>query len=262
VKRIRENLTYANVMSTIAVLLVIGGGTAIASGLGRNVVHSRNIAPKAVKTTDIAKGAVSESRLANDAVSSGKLKDNAVTASKLADGSVDSRQIAPNAVEEAKLAPDLRGKLNAVQAGGIVRVDAAGTSVADAPERTLITRGPFRVYGKCWAQGGNVAAQTFIATSAPGTLATGATVAFRGGTNSPYLDPSTAEASRRISSVSSASAFAAGFAGAATMINGSNAISFAVNGWVKGATVVADSSNYGAGAARCLFSPSLVAASG
>jgi hypothetical protein len=49
-KRITRHLTYANVMSTIAVFLALGGGLAWA--LGRNSVHSEQIAPNAVKGQD------------------------------------------------------------------------------------------------------------------------------------------------------------------------------------------------------------------
>ena len=48
--KLQSRLTYANVMSTIAVFLAISGG--IAWALGRNEVKSRNIAPGQVKPSD------------------------------------------------------------------------------------------------------------------------------------------------------------------------------------------------------------------
>lgn len=54
-----SKLTYANVMSTIAVVLAVGGGaTALALTLPKNSVHSKQIAKGAVKTSDIGKDAV------------------------------------------------------------------------------------------------------------------------------------------------------------------------------------------------------------
>lgn len=54
-----SKLTYANVMSTLAVVLAVGGGaTAIALTLPKNSVHSKQIAKSAVKTSDIGKDAV------------------------------------------------------------------------------------------------------------------------------------------------------------------------------------------------------------
>jgi hypothetical protein len=54
-----SQLTYANVMSTIAVVLAVGGGaTAIAMSLPKNSVKSKQIAKGAVTTKKIAKDAV------------------------------------------------------------------------------------------------------------------------------------------------------------------------------------------------------------
>lgn len=49
-RKLQSRLTYANVMSTIAVFLALSGGIALA--LGRNDVKSRNIAPGQVKLSD------------------------------------------------------------------------------------------------------------------------------------------------------------------------------------------------------------------
>jgi hypothetical protein len=74
---LRSKLTYANVAATIALFLAVGGGTVYAAfGLGKNDVHSKNIAPKAVKASDLAK----------NAVSSPKIKDGGVQAADLAAG--------------------------------------------------------------------------------------------------------------------------------------------------------------------------------
>jgi hypothetical protein len=57
--RMREHLTYANVVATIALVLAVGGGaTALALTLPKNSVHSKQIAKGAVKTSDIGKDAV------------------------------------------------------------------------------------------------------------------------------------------------------------------------------------------------------------
>jgi hypothetical protein len=54
-RSIRNNLTYANVMSTLAVFFVLAGGGAIAAvQLGKNTVKSKQIAPNAVKGVDAA----------------------------------------------------------------------------------------------------------------------------------------------------------------------------------------------------------------
>jgi hypothetical protein len=51
-QRLRSNLTYANVMATLAVFLVLGGGAYAAFHLPRNSVRSRNIVNGQVKPPD------------------------------------------------------------------------------------------------------------------------------------------------------------------------------------------------------------------
>ena len=74
---LRPRLTYANVAATIALFLAVGGGTVYAAfSLGKNDVHSKNLAPRAVKASDIAK----------DAVTSPKIRDGSVQAADIAAG--------------------------------------------------------------------------------------------------------------------------------------------------------------------------------
>ncbi len=63
-RRIRSHLTYANVMATLAVFLVLGGGAYAAFHLPKNSVRSRNIVNGQVKTPDLATGAVTGPKLA------------------------------------------------------------------------------------------------------------------------------------------------------------------------------------------------------
>lgn len=256
--RIRTKLTYANVMSTLAVILVIGGGTAWAAGLGRNSVHSRNIAPGAVKTSDLANGAVNADRLKANAVTGTKIADNAVDARQIADNVVGARHLADGSVGAGKLASDLQGKLNTLQTSNVVRADVTGTSEATSPELPLLSHGPFRMYAKCWTDPGNVTvARTYVATTIPGTLASGTSTTYHGA-NGFYLDPSTVEINRRITNLGVTPTNANFFGGGATMIAGSKSVGFSVTGFAKGASVASDATNYGAGSGKCVFSSSLV----
>jgi hypothetical protein len=103
VKRIRKRLTYANVMSSLAVFLVLGGGAAFAAKkIGTNElkgasVTTAKIKRNAVTTSKIRKGSISASRLASAAVTNGKLADGSVTAQKLVPGFV-----APTAEKPAR----------------------------------------------------------------------------------------------------------------------------------------------------------------
>ena len=101
-KKIQKRLTYANVMSSLAVFLVLGGATAFAaSNLGKNSVGSKQL----------KKNAVTAAKIKNNAVTTPKLKDGSVTAQKLAAGavtigagSINNAQLADGAVTGNKIA--------------------------------------------------------------------------------------------------------------------------------------------------------------
>jgi hypothetical protein len=78
-KQVRKRLTYANVMSTIAVFLVLGGATAFAAHqLGRHSVGARQLKANAVSTAKIKKEAVSRKKIKNSAVDTTKIADGTV----------------------------------------------------------------------------------------------------------------------------------------------------------------------------------------
>jgi hypothetical protein len=69
-KAIRTRLTYANVMSTIAVFLLLGGASAFAAS---------KLAKNSVGAKQIKKNSVGESKLKKDAVTGEKVKDGSLT---------------------------------------------------------------------------------------------------------------------------------------------------------------------------------------
>lgn len=104
-KQIRKRLTYANVMSTIAVFLVIGGASAFAATeLGKNSVGTKQLKANAVTSAKIKKEAVGTAKIKNGAVGAGKIGPGAVTADQLTSGSVTGEKLATNSVTAAKLA--------------------------------------------------------------------------------------------------------------------------------------------------------------
>ncbi len=82
-------LTYANVVSTLALFLVLGGSAAYAA----SKVRSGDLAPGAVHTSDVFKRAIV----------SGKLAQGAVRSNQIADGAVGSKQIGTAAVAPSNL---------------------------------------------------------------------------------------------------------------------------------------------------------------
>ena len=103
-KQIRKRLTYANVMSTIAVFFVVGGASALAATeLAKNSVGAKQLKSNAVVTAKIKKEAVAAAKIKNGAVGTSKLGAAAVTAEKLGAASVTGEKLAANSVDAAKI---------------------------------------------------------------------------------------------------------------------------------------------------------------
>lgn len=93
-KRIRKRLTYANVMSSVAVFLVVAGGSAFAvTQLPKNSVGSPQIKRNAVRTGDIARNAVRVGKLAPEAAKAGKIAKNAITTNRLRNNAVTGAKV-------------------------------------------------------------------------------------------------------------------------------------------------------------------------
>ena len=104
-REIRKRLTYANVMSSIAMFLVVAGGAAFAATqLPKNSVGAKQLKKGAVKTSKLSAKAVKAGKLAPGAVKTGRIRDEAVTGDKIAAGSVSTDTIAPQAVTGDKIA--------------------------------------------------------------------------------------------------------------------------------------------------------------
>lgn len=99
-KSVRTRLTYANVMSSIAVFLVLGGVAFAASQLPKNSVGTKQLKNKAVTAKKIKNNAVTAAKIKNGAVTNGKLAEGAVTGNKIAAGTIGRANLA-----EGKLLP-------------------------------------------------------------------------------------------------------------------------------------------------------------
>lgn len=84
VARLRSRLTYANVMSTIAVFVALGGG-AYALSVPKNSIGSR--------------------QLKRNAVTSPKIRSNAVTSAKVANRSLKAEDLAPGVIPQPTAIP-------------------------------------------------------------------------------------------------------------------------------------------------------------
>lgn len=161
-KQIRKRLTYANVMSSMAVFLILGGATAFAAvkkvgpnEIKANSIKTGKIVKEAVTAGKIKKAAVNESRLADGAVTTNKLADNAVTTPKIAKDAVSAEKIAANAVTTAKI---LNGAVSSAKLGAItvqteqasVGAGVGGSANVDCPaaQRAISGGGAWNVFSK------------------------------------------------------------------------------------------------------------------
>ena len=121
-KRAGRRLTYANVVSTLALFVAVGGAGAFAAGqiapksvgereLRHGAVTAEKLRKNAVIAPKIMALAVKQGKLANGAVSAAKLGDGAVVAGKLAPGAVGNDSIAADAVTGAKVDESTLGQV-------------------------------------------------------------------------------------------------------------------------------------------------------
>lgn len=95
-------LNYANVIATIALFVALGGA-AVAAGLPRNSVGTRQIKRGAVTAAKLRRGAVTAGKIAPGAVVAGRLGANAVLPGNLGKGIISTEKIADGAVNAAKI---------------------------------------------------------------------------------------------------------------------------------------------------------------
>lgn len=165
-KQIRKRLTYANVMSTIAVFLVVGGASALAATqLAKNSVGTKQLKSNAVTTAKIKKEAVAAAKIKSGAIDTSKLGAASVTGEKLAANSVDAAKISKSAVTNEKLADNAvngskvadgsitgtdinQGSLNAVKAANVYGVtfqEVGGPKIVNASDPGIKSGGCFLV---------------------------------------------------------------------------------------------------------------------
>ncbi len=133
-KFMRKRLTYANVMSSLAVFLILGGATAVAANqLGKKSVGAKQLKANAITTAKIKKEAVTNKKLKAGAVDGSKVKDGSLTG---ADINASTLGTVPNAT-------------NATNATNVssVRTFSAGASKGQLV--SLVKTDTFELMGFC-----------------------------------------------------------------------------------------------------------------
>ena len=95
--KFRARLTYANVVASLALFLVLAGGSAVAL-TGTNTVFSDDIVDGEVKYADIGVQAVSSTRIWDQSIQSIDVKDNALTGTDITESTLGTVPRSSNGV--------------------------------------------------------------------------------------------------------------------------------------------------------------------
>ena len=108
IARLRDKLSYSNVVASLALFVALGGA-AVAAGLAKNSVGTKQLKPNAVTAAKIKNGAVNSHKLAHGAVVAGKLGANSISSGVLQNESVLAAKLAKNSVTNAAIANGVVG---------------------------------------------------------------------------------------------------------------------------------------------------------
>jgi hypothetical protein len=122
--RLRPRLSYANVVSTIALVFALGGGAVYAAGkigsseIAKNAIHSRQIKNRQVKRQDIAGGAINSGKVSNDSLTGKDIQESTLGEVPLASDARTVNQITERVIHAAQ--PDPTGANQVISQGGLV----------------------------------------------------------------------------------------------------------------------------------------------
>ncbi len=127
-----HKLSYSNVMSTLAVFLLLCQGTAYASHL---LVRSSDVVDESLMQVDLATGSVSGSEVAFDSVGGEDITNSSLSGSDVQDNSLSSLDLGTNSVRYDELAPNAVGSTHQIANGVIGSWDVRADFLAPNADR-------------------------------------------------------------------------------------------------------------------------------
>jgi hypothetical protein len=112
---IRKRLSFANVVSMIALFIALGGTSYAAASLARNSVGKGQIRANAVGKSEAAPNSVGKSEIGNSAVGRSEIATNGVGASEVAAKAIDSDEIADGGLQAADLSDAAKVAINGIK---------------------------------------------------------------------------------------------------------------------------------------------------
>ena len=122
---------YANVASTLALVVALGGVSYAAVAIPKDSVGSKQIINSSVKSKDVKNGSIKSADLATGAVTSGNIKDGQVTAGDLGADAVTSGNIKDGQIAAGDLGADAVTSGN-IKDGQIAAADLGADAVTSA----------------------------------------------------------------------------------------------------------------------------------
>jgi hypothetical protein len=140
-KAIRSRLTYANVMSSIAVFLVLGGATAFAAHqLGKNSVGTKQLKTNAVTAAKVKKNTVTGAKVKDGSLTTADLADGSIDSAKVLDGSLSGKDVAADSLTGANIDESTLGQVpDAAKLGG--KAPTAFTSASIYKNESAVEEG-------------------------------------------------------------------------------------------------------------------------
>ena len=123
-RRFRPKLSYANVVSTVALVFALSGGAVYAAGkigsneIAKNAIHSRQIKNRQVKRQDIAGGAINSGKVSNDSLTGKDIQEATLGEVPLASDARTVNAITERVVRASQ--PDPTGANQVISQGGLV----------------------------------------------------------------------------------------------------------------------------------------------
>jgi hypothetical protein len=106
---IGKRLTYANVVSTLALFLVLAGGAAYAAKVAKKSIGPSQLKANAVTTAKIKANSVTTRKIKRNAIATAKIKDGAIESEKIADGSVALNDLNSSTMPFSRVVRKARG---------------------------------------------------------------------------------------------------------------------------------------------------------
>ena len=150
-KQIRKRITYANVMSSIAVFLVLGGASAYAA--------------KKIGSNEIKGNSITTGKLKKEAVTASKIKKNSVTTAKIANGAVTGAKLNLGTVGKVPSATNADSAANANAVNGMHLGKIHFVVPPNTPNTTVFSANGLTLNASCTGQELNFTGTTSVAHS-------------------------------------------------------------------------------------------------